>query len=442
MKIVRIDINIPHGILLQREKQRPLSPLKGHSAKSTQPSVKDSAGNTSQASSFYETFKECLLSFNFDFIGLIAGLVLASQIELLRFSPWIISVYPAILSAKGMIGGMLAGRLSTALHVGTVYPRFFRNTRTFYRIFGVIIVITLVTSIFMSLVAILLSMLLWSIDILSSLNIILTVIATMALGLTIALLTILVSILSFRRGLDPDIVVYPIMSTVADAIITVYYIVVVALFFSAETGKILVFLINLLFFLLTAAIFLRNMRDGDFLKDIRETILTLVIVAFIVNFTGTFLGKISDIVENRREIYTIYPALIDMIGDVGSVIGSVTTTRLALGLQRPSISDLGWIREQVFASWAVSLIIFVALSFFSLVLNGIFGLMAFVGLTLILVMTNIIAVPMIIFVSYMTSILTFKGGLDPDNFVIPIESSLADNVTTIALLIVLLITGL
>lgn len=439
---MRIEINIPYGILLQRKKQRLSSPLWNHSAEPKKTSVKDNVGNTSQANSFHETFKECLLSFNFDFIGLIAGLILASQIELLKFSPWIISVYPAILSAKGMIGGMLAGRLSTALHVGTVYPRFFKNTRTFHRIFSTIIVITLITSVFMSLVAMLLGMLLWSIDALSSLNIMLTVIATMALGLTIALLTISVSILSFRRGLDPDIVVYPIMSTVADAIITVYYIIVVASFFNAETGKILVVSLNLLFFLLTATIFLRNMSDKDFLRDIKETLLTLVIVAFIVNFTGTFLGKISDVVENRREIYTIYPALIDMIGDVGSVIGSVTTTRLALGLQRPSIRDLGWIREQIFASWIVSLIIFVALSSLSLVLNGIFGLLTFLSLTIILVMTNVIAVPMIIFVSYMTSILTFKGGLDPDNFVIPIESSLADNVTTIALLIVLLITGL
>ena len=34
-----------------------------------------------------------------------------------------------------------------------------------------------------------------------------------------------------------------------------------------------------------------------------------------------------------------------------------------------------------------------------------------------------------------------KKGLDPDNFVIPIESTLADSITTIALLIALFLTG-
>jgi cation transporter-like permease len=41
----------------------------------------------------------------------------------------------------------------------------------------------------------------------------------------------------------------------------------------------------------------------------------------------------------------------------------------------------------------------------------------------------------------MVAILTFKKGLDPDNFVIPIESSIADSVTTVALLAAIFLTG-
>jgi cation transporter-like permease len=39
------------------------------------------------------------------------------------------------------------------------------------------------------------------------------------------------------------------------------------------------------------------------------------------------------------------------------------------------------------------------------------------------------------------AILTFQKGLDPDKFVIPIESSLADSITTIALLAALFLIG-
>ncbi|NIR48321.1 MAG: hypothetical protein GWN55_04245, partial [Phycisphaerae bacterium] len=37
-------------------------------------------------------------------------------------------------------------------------------------------------------------------------------------------ITIAVSFLSFRRGLDPDIIVYPVISTVADVLVTLCYI--------------------------------------------------------------------------------------------------------------------------------------------------------------------------------------------------------------------------
>jgi cation transporter-like permease len=44
-------------------------------------------------------------------------------------------------------------------------------------------------------------------------------------------------------------------------------------------------------------------------------------------------------------------------------------------------------------------------------------------------------------VSFAVAILTFQKGLDPDNFVIPIESSLADTITTAGLFIMLSLIG-
>ncbi|MEM3194187.1 MAG: magnesium transporter, partial [Candidatus Bathyarchaeia archaeon] len=104
------------------------------------------------------------------------------------------------------------------------------------------------------------------------------------------------------------------------------------------------------------------------------------------------------------------------------------------------LKSMGGIRDQISGSWLASIIIFIALSLLSLILNGLLEPLAFISLTLTLIMTNIIAIPVIVAISYIVSILTFKRGLDPDNFVIPIESSLADNITTIALLITILLT--
>ncbi len=390
--------------------------------------------------SFSKTFKECLLSFSFDIAGLVAGGILASQTHIFSLSSWIIALYPAILSARGMISGIFTGRLSTALHLGTVNPKLFGNTRKFYKLIELIIATNLVISIFMSSIAMLLGFFLWGIEATDFATIIILVIATMALGLTISFFNMLVSFLSFKKGLDPDVVVYPIMSTTADIIITGYYVIAISLFFLfSNIGRNLIILIDVTYLCLVTFIFLRNLHDGEFMRDLREVLLTLLIVAFIVNITGTFLNRINLIVKSRREIYTVYPALIDTVGDVGSVVGSITTTRLALGLIDPTIQSLERIKKQIFSSWTVSIIIFLILSILSALLNGMLEISTFISYTSTLLITNFIAIPAMIIISYAISISAFKRGFDPDNFVIPIESSLADNITTIALLAALLL---
>ena len=381
------------------------------------------------------------MAYLFDVGGLFAGFVLASQLNTFQLSPWAIAIYPAIVSAKGVIGGLLSGRLGTALHIGTIYPKLFKNTETFYTLYKALIVITLLTSVGMSLVSLAFGLLFWGITLADFPAILIVVIATMALGLILTLITTNVAFITFKKGLDPDVIVYPIMSTTADIFITICYVLVLNLFFIFDFGKYSVALIGALFVILVVYILPRNIRKKEFAKTVREALFTMIFVAFIVNVTGTVLKRIILLAEQRREIFTVYPALIDMVGDVGSVVGSTATTKLALGLLKPSLSSIKNHHIQILSAWAASIIMFILLAVLSVSINGLFSLGAFLGLTLILIISNVIAVTAIILVSFATSILTFQRGLDPDNFVIPIESSLADSVTSIALLVALLLAG-
>jgi mgtE-like transporter len=142
-------------------------------------------------------------------------------------------------------------------------------------------------------------------------------------------------------------------------------------------------------------------------------------------------------VKDRKEIYIAYPALIDTVGDVGSVVGSTTTTKLALGLLQPSFHAIRNHATRISATWTASIIMFTVYSVFSLLAQGTFTLHAFLSFTALLLTANIIAVSAIVLISYTVAILTFKKRLDPDNFVIPIESSLADSITSVALLVAL-----
>jgi len=84
---------------------------------------------------------------------------------------------------------------------------------------------------------------------------------------------------------------------------------------------------------------------------------------------------------------------------------------------------------------------FIVLSILSPALNGTLSISTFINILTILMLANIIAVIGIVLLSYGISILTFQRGLDPDNFVIPIESSFADSLMSIALLISLVLVG-
>lgn len=381
--------------------------------------------------------KQALVAYSFNIFGIVAGTTVASQLGLFALAPWAIAAYPAVVSARGVIGGLLSGRLSTGLHVGTVKPRLFGNTRSFYLLIKAIVVLTMEASVMMSMVAALFGVFLWGLTAADFFSILGVIMATMTIALVvISPLTFTVASLSFRHGLDPDIVLYPVESTVSDLLITVCYFLVLNLFFRlGSLGQSVVIVLCLLLLSTAFYILSKNAHETEFVKTVRESFLMLVLVAFIVNVTGSFLSEIRKVVGDRREVYTVYPALIDTIGDVGSVVGSTATTKFALGTLRSSFSAVRDHTNEIFSAWTASLVMFVAYSILSLAIQARFQL--FWEFTASLILANLMAAAFIITVSYVAAVFTYQKGLDPDNFVIPIESSLADSATTVSLLIAL-----
>jgi mgtE-like transporter len=386
--------------------------------------------------------KKSLIALSFNVGGILAGFIVASQFNVFQLSPWAVAIYPAILTARGVVSGLFSGRLSTALHLGTIFPRFRGNTDEFYLLFKSVIVLTLETSVIMSWFSIAVGSLFWGITFTDFFDILIVILATMFLGLMNSLFTIIFSITSFKRGLDTDVVVYQIMSTIADIIITLSYVFTLSLFFFfGLVGRCIVISLGLLLVTLALVFLPRCIKNKSFIKTIKESLLTLFFVAFIVNITGTVLKGVDKIVSSAKEIYIVYPALIDTVGDVGSVIGSTTTTKLAVGLLKPSFRSILNHRKRIVATWIASIVMFVLFSIISLLTQGMLTAHMFLRFAALLITTNLIAVIAIVLVSFYVAILTFRRGLDPDNFVIPIESSLADGITTVALLISLFLVS-
>ncbi|MCW4010850.1 MAG: magnesium transporter [Candidatus Bathyarchaeota archaeon] len=387
---------------------------------------------------FSKALRETFVAYAFDLVGLAAGFLVAYELGVFKIAPWAIALYPAVLGSKGVIEGILSGRLSTALHLGTVYPRFSKNTKSFYNLIESVVVLTLITSVAMSAISLVFGTLFWGITFADFPAILSVVVATMALGLALLAVTVKVAFVSFTKGLDPDIMVYPIMSAVASIFITLCYIVTLNLFLlNNAIGVWTVALLGGTHLLLAIYIFPKNLHEQEFIKTIRESLAALMIVALIVNVTGTLLRGISRYANSRIEFYTVYPALIGLVSDVGAVVGSTATTKLALGMIKPKLSSIKHHAVTILTAWLASIVMFIALAFVALFIHGIFTPTAFYNSLTVLLLTNVIAVTLIVVLSFAISIVSFQKSLDPGNFVIPIESAFAASITSVALLLAL-----
>jgi mgtE-like transporter len=388
------------------------------------------------SSPIIEKFKQSILSLSFNIGGLLSGTLLSLNLGVFTSTPWAFVIFPGILSMRGMIGGLFVSHLSTGLHLGTVRASFMENTRGFYVLWRAIIALTFATCAMMGLVSSLFGMLLWGATFFDSVSIFGVIFAAMGLSLVIVSpITVGVSFLSFKRGLDPDIVVYPVMSTVADIIVTFCYVVTLNVFSLGQMGYYTIGFFDIVFFSVVIFVLLKSMHENQFVKIIKESFVTLILVAFIVNVTGSILTKISEVAGGKPEVYTVYPALIATVGSVGAVTGSTATTKLALGTLKSSFRSIKEHKIEIGGAWMASFLMF-TLYFAVPLFQGmpLPELLKFIGS---LYLTNILAVLCIVIISFLVAILTFRKGLDPDNFVIPIESSLADTLTSVSLLLAL-----
>lgn len=392
--------------------------------------------------SLTKTTRQSFLSLLFNLGGILAGTIVAASLGLFSSEPWIVALYPGVLSVRGVIGGLFCGRMSTGLHLGTIPARLFgENTKRFYLLWGSIIVLTFESSIILGLIALFFGAAFLGMGFFSAVTIFGVLIATMAISIVaISPLTIVIAFSSFKRGLDPDIVVYPIESTMADVLVTLCYILILYTLFFVEAGWLAVLAICIVFIGVVLFIFYKNEKEPEFVRTVKEAFYIMLIVAFIVNITGSVLSRISSIVGSRPAVYVVYPALIDTMGDVGAIVGSTATTKLALGAIDSSFKSIRSHRNQITGAWTASAMLFLIyalISSFSQPINVFFML----RLILLLLGTNFLAGIIMILISFGVALLTYKRGLDPDNFVIPIESSLADTITTVSLLVLLSLIG-
>jgi mgtE-like transporter len=382
---------------------------------------------------------QSLLSFSFDLGGLLTGALLVLYFDVLSINeaPWALFLFPGILSIRGAVGGLFSGHIGTGLHLGTIKASFVKNTKDFNLLIRVIVTLALVSGVSVGTGTWIFGVFMWNATVMDFVQLLAVTTATMALSVVfVSPLTMGFSVLSFRRGLDPDIIVYPVTSTMSDIISTVCYVLSLSLFFMFEPfGRYLIWILDTVFIVFVVYILVKNRNETKYTETIREFLLTLVFVTLIVNVTGSFLTKIGGVTGDLKAIIAVYPAIITTVGGVGSIIGSTATTKLALGVTTPTFSSIKQHISEIGGAWLASIVMFVIYLMLSSFIGGVSTLGDLLMFSSHLLITNVLAVSIMIIVAYAVAISTYRRGWNPDNFVIPIESSLADTVTTAAILV-------
>lgn len=154
-------------------------------------------------------------------------------------------------------------------------------------------------------------------------------------------------------------------------------------------------------------------------------------------FSGTVLSNNERVLINFPIILLVLPSLNSLIGDISTVLVSRLTSHLYIGTLTPKIQHSERLKEDFYGLLITILLSLVALISLGYILGSVIGIEIvnpFLIISIIIITVLILFGLMFVFL-FMGSILIFRKGNDPNNFLIPIVTSLADFLTPLFIII-------
>ena len=176
---------------------------------------------------------------------------------------------------------------------------------------------------------------------------------------------------------------------------------------------------------------------------IKESIKILIFASIISSLGGLAFENIKQVFVSLIPIIILFPALNDMIGDYGGIISSKFSSMLHEG----KIEGNKWWKNKEINKLLVQILIISSITAIlsagiSLVISFFYAsidIAIIYKIFLIAIIDSLILVTILFFIAIYAGIYFFKKQEDPNNFLIPITTSIADfgNMLLLAVLIVL-----
>lgn len=160
-------------------------------------------------------------------ISILGGNLLHTLLDKLIETPYFLLLIPSINAVSGNIGSIFSSRITSALHTGTIEPKFGRYKELNYNII-MICILCFISFFTLAVLSYIITTIL-NISISIKKVIIISIFLSSIFSLTIVLVSTSAAFLSFKKGLDPDNIVIPILTTVCDlvGILSIVFLVLV-----------------------------------------------------------------------------------------------------------------------------------------------------------------------------------------------------------------------
>jgi len=333
--------------------------------------------------------------------------------------PIILVILPGLMGLRGNIYGSLASRFTTMLHLGEMNPTLKDKN--------------VVKNIFISILLSLLPVtILWLVGVIKVREVgiavavfLIVITSTIFTSLLLGYSTALATIIPFKKGVDPDAVAAPIVTSIAD-LITIP-LLVGFMFLYEDTPKTFYFLLVLAIIL--SLIVGKGFKIGKQERKVFVEVLSIVgVLAFISSISGTLLESYSDIIHASIIFSVMYPAILDSTGNLGSVVGAKTSTRIHLGEIEKLFNKTTVIEISLYTILAAILGILANLIAIGVVKLTLHTHIGFVKPFLLLYPLLAFGV---MWMAYFLAISFDRLGLDPDNATVPTITTLADIFSTL-----------
>jgi mgtE-like transporter len=374
---------------------------------------------------------------------LVAGIVLAGIAGTLEELVGLAVLIPAAIGMRGAIFGAMGSRLSTSIQTGLF--SFSLRHGVLAENVQAAAVLSLVSGVFLAFLARYLSDILGVVTELSVVDyIVISTVGGIIAGALLLVITIFVARTSVARGWDMDNIAAPMLTAAGD-ILTLPSLVVAAYFIDIPviSGSLALVLV-----VVAVAVTVLGFRLGtqNLGRILTESLPILAITGTVTILVGVALEERSEQFTTLLALSVLLPAFLQEGGALGGILSSRLSSKIHLGLLAPrGLPPMAAFRDFILIyTFATGVYLFIGAASHVLAValfpNGSSpGLLAMMGIS---TLAGLIATTAAVLAAYYGSVTSYRLGLDPDTYGIPIITAAVDLLGFMSLIIALIFFGL